>query len=112
MNKLAQRLGTVTIDPAGPVVAGSYGQWTITLTVGSLGIDEGGTIKLAQRFASDWEPSQFDKPTASGYSTVRTSGEAKLRPHYEKKGHDRPWMQCIIIDVYDGSLAPCDTVTI
>jgi hypothetical protein len=110
--RAAQRLGAVTIDPPGPVVAGSVGEWTTTLTVGSLGIDEGGTIKVAQRFASDWEPSQFDRPVESGYTTVRTSGRAKLRPRYDRKGHDRPWMQCVVIDVYDGSLAPGDTVTI
>ena len=44
-------LGSVRVEPGGPVVAGSMGSWTITLTVGSAGIDEGGTIKIAQRFA-------------------------------------------------------------
>src|SRR4051812_40674521 len=106
------RLGSVTVEPCDPVVAGSMGQWTITLTVGSAGIDEGGTIKIAQRFASDWEPSQFDRPTASGYTTISTTGEAKLRPRYDRKGHDRPWMQCIMMDVYDGSLSPGDRVTV
>jgi hypothetical protein len=106
------RLGSVTVDPLAPVVAGSMGQWMITLTVGSAGIDEGGTIKVAQRFASDWQPSQFDRPTDAGYTTVTTNGEAKLRPRYDRKGHDRPWMQAIVIDVYDGSLSPGDVVTI
>ena len=106
------RLGRVTIEPLTPVVAGSVGQWTIMLTVGAAGIDEGGTIKLCQRFASDWQPPQFDRPAESGYSTVTTTGDAKLRPRFDRKGHDRPWMQAIVIDVYDGSLAPGDIVTI
>jgi hypothetical protein len=106
------RLGSVTIDPLTPVVAGSTGQWTITLTVGAAAIDEGGTIKLCQRFASDWQPPQFDRPTEAGYTTITTNGEAKLRPRFDRKGHDRPWMQAIVIDVYDGSLAPGDVVTI
>src|SRR4051812_47920073 len=109
---LERRLGTATLEPMKPVVAGGVGEWKIVLTVGSLGIDEGGTIKLAQRFASDWEPSQFDKPTGSGFTTVTTTGQAKMRPHYEKKGAERPWMQCVVMDVYDGSLGPGDTVTI
>jgi hypothetical protein len=112
---LERRLGTATIEPAGPVVAGSVGEWTITLTVGSLGIDEGGTIKIAQRFASDWEPAQFDKPAHSGYTTVKlnaTDPSAKVRPRWDRKGHDRPWMNCIVLDVYDGSLSPSDTVTV
>src|SRR6185295_8970690 len=106
------RLGSVVVEPCTPVVAGSMGTWTITLTVGSAGIDEGGTIKIAQRFASDWQAPQFDKPAEAGYTTVTTTGEAKLRPRYDRKGHDRPWMQCIVIDVYDGSLSPGDVVTI
>jgi Protein of unknown function (DUF3604) len=105
-------LGTVRVEPCGPVVAGSMGTWTITLTVGSAGIDEGGTIKIGQRFASDWQSPQFDKPTDAGYTTLTTTGEAKLRPRYDRKGHDRPWMQCIVIDVYDGSLSPGNTVTV
>jgi hypothetical protein len=109
---LQQRLGTVSLSPPGPVVAGSTGTWTLTLTVGSMGIDEGGTIKIAQRFASDWEPAQFDLPQQSGFTTVTTTGEAKLRPRYDRKGHDRPWMQCIVLDVYDGSLSPGDVVTV
>lgn len=106
------RLGTVTVEPLVPAIAGSFGQWTITLTVGPAGIDEGGTIKVAQRFASDGEPSQFDRPTESGYTTVTTNGAAKLRPRFDRKGHDRPWMQAVVIDVYDGSLSPGDRVTV
>ena len=106
------RLGSVIIEPLAPVIAGTMSQWTVTLTVGAAGIDEGGTIKLCQRFASDGQPPQFDRPTESGYTTVTTNGEAKLRPRFDRKGHDRPWMQAIVIDVYDGSLAPGDLVTI
>ena len=57
-----ERLGTVTQEPCAPVVAGSYQQWTLTLTVGSYGIDEGGTIKIAQRLACDMQPAQFSDP--------------------------------------------------
>ena len=106
------RLGTVVLEPNGPVVAGEMGQWTLTYTVGSYGVDEGGTIKLSQRFASDWQVPQFDQPQAAGYTTVTTNGNAKLRPYYHTKAHERPWMKCLVIDVYDGSLLPGDTVTI
>lgn len=109
---ISERLGTVRLEPSGPVVAGSVGQWRLVYTVGSYGVDEGGTIKLAQRFASDWEAPQFDRPQEPGYTTVETDGEARLRPYYHAKAHVRPWMKCLVIDVYDGSLAPGDTVTI
>ena len=109
---ISQRLGVVTLEPAGPVVAGSLGQWRLVYTVGSYGLDEGGTIKLAQRMVCDWEIPQFDQPTASGYTTVTTTGPAKLRAYYHRKAYARPWSPCLVIDVYDGTLAPGDTVTI
>ena len=106
-------LGSVELQPTTPVVAGSTGSWTIRYTVGETGIDEGGTIKLAKRFASDWEKPQFDQPSESGYTTVITDGPAQLGVRFAKKAHDRPWMNwCIVIDVYDGSLSPGDCVTI
>ncbi|MEM6991713.1 MAG: DUF3604 domain-containing protein [Myxococcota bacterium] len=111
-NSRDHRLGTVTLDPATPIVAGHVGQWTLRYTVGSYGIDEGGTIKVARRFASDFERPQFDDPTAPAYTTAHTNGEAKLRLHYDPKGHVRPWMKCLVIDVYDGCLSPGDVVTI
>lgn len=107
-----ERLGRVSISPEGPVVAGVVGEWTLVYTVGSYGIDEGGTIKVARRFASDWERPQFDDPDAPAYTTVTTTGEASVRAHYDPKSHVRPWMKCVVIDVYDGCLSPGDTVTI
>lgn len=106
------RLGTATIHPADPVIAGTLGEWTVRLEVGSYGIDEGGTIKLAQRFASDWEAPQFDRPTERAFSSVRTNGNAKLAARFDRKGHIRPHMRCLVIDVYDGSLDPGDMVEI
>ena len=114
MNSLLieQRLGKVTLEPAGPVVAGSVGQWVLSLTVGSYGIDEGGTIKVSQRFASDWQEPQFDRPKEPGYTTVWTNGEAKLSMRYDLKAGERPWMKCLVIDVYDGNLAPGEIVKV
>ncbi len=36
----SHRLGTVTLQPSGPVVAGSIGQWVPVYAVGSYGVDE------------------------------------------------------------------------
>ncbi len=109
---ISHRLGTVSLDPPGSVIAGSMGTWTLTYTVGSYGLDEGATLKLSQRFASDWEIPQFNRPADPGYSTITTNGAAKLRPYYHAKAHERPWMKCLVIDVYDGSLAPGDIITL
>ncbi len=112
-NHLEVRLGRVALVPIEPVVAGSMDQWTLIYTVGSYGVDEGGTIMLVQRTACDWQPPQFDQPKQSGYTTVTTSGSARLDAQFEKKRYKRPWMSwCLVIDVRDGYLSPGDTVTI
>jgi hypothetical protein len=105
-------LGTAVIKPCEPVIAGSMGEWKIRYIVGAAGIDEGGTIKIAQRFASDWQKPQFENPEEAGYTTVQTNGAAKLKVRFNPKGLYRPWMKCVEIDVYDGSLAPGDFVEI
>lgn len=110
--RTSQRLGTVKVEPCDPIIAGSIGTWTLTLTVGSYGIDEGGVIKIARRLAGDWEVPQFDRPGEGGYCTVHTDGRAVLRVRFERKGHVRPWFKCIIIDVEDGCLCPGATVRI
>jgi hypothetical protein len=108
----SSRLGQVTLEPDGQVVAGSVGQWTFIYTVGSYGIDEGGTIKISQRFASDWEEPQFTCPENPGYTTVWTNGDAKLSMYYSKKASERPWMKCLVIDIFDGSLKPGEVIKI
>lgn len=40
VDRISRRLGTVTREPSGPVVAGSIGQWVLVYTGGSYGIDE------------------------------------------------------------------------
>lgn len=103
-------LGSAHIEPDDPIIAGSCGEWTITYTVGEYGMDEGSTLKLAQRYASDWQVPQFDDPAGEAYMTVRTDGPAMLRVRYDTKGYIRPYMKCVVVDVYDGSLRPGDHI--
>ena len=108
-----ERLGTVTLTPNKPVVAGSMMEWTLTYTAGSYGVDEGGVIILAQRLACDMEPPQFDDPSASGYTTITTSADCRLICEFQGKRHPRPWMKWnLVMDVVDGFISPGDTVTV
>ncbi len=104
--------GWAEIEPTNAVVAGAMGTWRLTYHVGTYGIDDGGTIKIAMRFASDWGQPQWDNPTAPNYLTVSTTGAARLRIRYDKKGYIRPWQKCLVIDVYETALAPGDTVIV
>jgi hypothetical protein len=104
--------GHSTISPRDDVIAGSYGTWTLTFTVGTHGIDDGGHIKIAWRDVSDWGRPQFQNPKDKNYCTVSTSGNAELDLRYESRGHIRPWRPCLILTTFDGYLAEHDTVTI
>lgn len=106
------RLGRIALSPQVNIVAGSVGTWTLTYTVGSYGVDSGGQLKIAFPLVTDWETPQFDQPAAPGYTTVVTNGSAKVRASWQPKGYVRPWNLCIVIDIYDGSLDPGDTITI
>lgn len=104
--------GHATINPKNNVVAGSYGTWTLTLTVGKHGIDDGGHIKIAWRDVSDWKRPQFLKPKEANYMTIITTGNAELDVCFEESGYIRPWRPCLTITIYDGFLAEGDNVII
>ncbi|MFX1423018.1 MAG: DUF3604 domain-containing protein [Promethearchaeota archaeon] len=104
--------GHATIHPKNDVVAGSYGTWILTLTVGTHGIDDGGHIRIAWRDVSDWRRPQFSNPTLPNYTTVTTTGKAELDVCFKNRGYIRPWRPCLTITIYDGFLAMGDTVTV
>lgn len=104
--------GSVTLEPSEPVVAGSYGTWTITYTVGALGLDDGGLFKLAMHQTSDRGIPQFDDPTADNYATVTTDGDATVTAHFDSDGHIRSYRFAVVCKVTDGSLAPGETLTL
>ncbi len=104
-------LGTATISPDGPILAGSYGTWTIHYTVGVAGLDEGGRLRLVWRSVSDWPNPQFDNPLAENYVTLRTSGHSKLFAWYEGSGV-RPWSRVLKVQVGDVAAAPGDEIVI
>ena len=102
-------LGSVKLRETGPVTAGSLGTWTLVYTVGSLGIDSGGQLKVARRMVSDWADPQFTDPQAPGYSTaeiarleraqidsdapvVEADASAPAGPAQASTDYDRRWM--------------------
>lgn len=104
--------GHASINPKKNVVAGSYGTWILTLTVGTHGIDDGGHIKIAWRDVSDWKRPQFLKPKSPNYTTISSTGNAELDVCFEERGYIRPWRPCMTVTIYDGYLAEGDSVTI
>lgn len=103
--------------------AGSLVELRIDYLVGAAGLADGGWLKLAFRFYSDWAPLQTRDPAGANYLTANlvrrpvfpgetdsTARELKIR--YDQKGHERPFQKAVIIDVIDGFLKPGDVVEI
>ena len=106
------QVGHVRLSPAAPVTAGAFATWTVRYEVGPYGMDDGGGLKLLFPIPSDRGIPQFTDPTAANYTTVRTSGTARVRARYATKLHTRPWVKGIAVDVEDGPLAPGDTIDV
>jgi hypothetical protein len=104
--------GWATVTPEGPVTAGSTGTWTLTYHVGEYGIDDGGTLKIAWRFASDWGKPQSLDASAPDFYSVTHSGAGRISYRWDPKGFIRPWQKCLVIDVAEWALARGDTITV
>jgi hypothetical protein len=104
--------GSLELEPRQPVVAGTIGTWTLTLTVGSLGIDEGGTIKMPWSLVSDWGPPQVTDPLAQNYTAVYTDGRARLEVEFGSKQYFRPRDNALVVHICDAPLAPGERVRV
>lgn len=105
------------------LTAGEWTELTLIYEIGAVGLADGGWLKLAFKFYSDWALFQTSDPAAANYvsaeyhanslfpgqspSTVRA-----LKVRFDQKGHERPFQKAVIIDVVDGYLNPGDRIII
>ena len=111
-DSIRRMYGWAEIEPSGPVVAGSVGTWRLIYHVGEYGIDDGGRVSIANRFASDMGKPQTDEPDGLNYITAETTEKTKVRLSYNAKGYIRPWWKTVVVDVYEGYLETGDTIVV
>lgn len=109
---LPERMGSATLSVPAPVEAGSFQSIELVYTAGYFGIDDTGSIKIVQRFASDMGRPQLDDPKAANYTTVEASNGAVLDVRYDPKMNIRPWDKTLMIRVVRGFLNEGDTITV
>jgi hypothetical protein len=109
---LPERMGSATLSVAAPFEAGSFQSVTLVYTAGYFGIDDTGSIKIVQRFASDMGRPQLDDPKAANYTSVEASNGAVLDVRYDPKMNIRPWDKTLMIRVVRGFLNEGDTITV
>jgi hypothetical protein len=104
-------MGSATLTPAGPFVAGSYAELTLVYTAGTFGIDDTGMLKISWRTTSDMSKPQFDKPQAANFTTVEASNGAKLEVWFDRL-NIRPFANTLLVRVGSGYLRAGDTLTV
>jgi hypothetical protein len=108
---LPEHMGSIALTPAGPFVAGSHAELTLTYTAGTFGIDDTGMLKVSWRTTSDMSKPQFDKPSAANFTTVEASNGARLEVWFDRL-NIRPWANTLLIRVGRGYLRAGDTITV
>ncbi len=110
--EMRRAFGWAELDPAGPVVAGSWGTWLLTYHVGAYGFDDRGRLMLSWRSQSDWAWPQFDNPSEPNFCSLQTGGRASLNGQFDPKAGVRPWRKSTVIDVFDDGLREGDIITL
>ena len=108
---LPEHMGSISLSPPGPFVAGSHAELTLVYTAGTFGIDDTGMVKVSWRTTSDMSKPQFDKPAAPNFTTVEASNGAKLEVWFDRL-NIRPYANTLLIRVGRGYLRAGDTLTI
>lgn len=108
---LPEHMGSIRLTPAGPFVAGSHAELTLTYTAGTFGIDDTGMVKISWRTTSDMSKPQFDKQQDANFTTVEASNGAKLDVWFDRL-NIRPYANTLLIRVGRGYLRAGDILTV
>jgi hypothetical protein len=108
---LPEHMGSATLSPPGPFVAGTPAELTLTYTAGTFGIDDTGMLKISWRTTSDMAKPQFTDPAAPSYTSVTASNGAKLE-YWIERLNIRPWVNTLLIRVGRGFLRAGDTIAV
>lgn len=105
---LQVELGSCALDPAGPVVAGAFGTWTITYTAGSAGIAPGGGIAVVP-------PCVHSVRWRVGHVIATTNGacgvSVRVRNDYPLKYHHAQF-PCVFVTVAGAALQPGEEIAV
>src|ERR1700680_3801205 len=108
---LPEQMGSATLTPAGPFVAGSHAELTLVYTAGTFGIDDTGMMKISWRTTSDMSKPQFDDPQGANFTTVEASNGATLKVWFDRL-NVRPYANTLLVRIIRGFLRAGDTLTI
>lgn len=102
--------GSARLSPLGAVEVRSPQTFTLTYTVGRLGLDDTGSICVCFRAMGDAGALQVADPTAPNFVSARCSGDGLIE--LQPASGQRPWNKCLIARLQGGYLSEGDTITI
>lgn len=103
--------GTADLSPLGSVEVRSFQTFTLVYTVGKIGLDDTGGIRVAFRFISDAGKPQMQDPKAANYVSATCSGSGTISLSFSAGGQ-RPWNGILTAHLHGGYLSKGDTITI
>ena len=104
--------GTAALICDTPVEARSFFSAQLVYSVGRLGLDDTGGIRVAWRMISDSGRPQMTDARAANYVTARSDGEGRLELSYDLNGGQRPWNEVLTIRQRGGYLSEGNRITI
>ena len=107
------QLGAFSVTPTtGGFEIATYATFVLTVRIGSLGMDDRGSVRFVFHGAKDYSAPQTRDPTAPGYVTGRTSSGPPLDLVWSPFLNERPWFNTLEARLVEGGLAPGDEITV
>ncbi|MEM7429738.1 MAG: DUF3604 domain-containing protein [Pseudomonadota bacterium] len=103
--------GSATLEPLEAVEARSFQTFTITYTVGRIGLDDTGAIRVCFRMVFDGGKPQASDPAGANFTTATCSGEGTISLRVGPEGQ-RPWNLALTAELNGGYLSEGDQITI
>ena len=108
-----EQLGAFSVTPtAGPFEVATFATFTMTVRIGSLGMDDRSSVRFVFHGAKDYSMPQTRDPAAPGYVTGRTSSGRPLDIVWTPFLHERPWFNTLEARLVEGGLAPGDEIVV
>lgn len=102
----AEQLGSFSVAPTGSFEVATFATFTLRVRVGSLGMDDKGSVRFVFHGAKDYSTPQTADPSAPGHVTARTSSGAPVEVAWSPFLHERPWFNTLEAQLTGGGLAP------
>ncbi|MCC0044739.1 MAG: DUF3604 domain-containing protein [Brucellaceae bacterium] len=104
--------GSARLTPLDPVEVRSAQTFTLTYTVGQLGLDDTGSICVCFRVMSDFGALQTANPAAPNFVSATCSGSGRIALSFGTEGGQRPWNKRLLARLQGGYLKAGDEIVI